>query len=678
MKIKKGIKKPLCLAMMLLCETAPLFAADLDMPEIQLENVTITDRLDTTTYLTQTDFERKSANNLWEAVKGVPGVFQGESAGRGEDTITIRGSSRYQIGMYVDDIPVATAYRNEWAADNALLFDLESVDIAKGFSSPLLGSNNGLAGTINLKTAKPVKNLDFKAKYTNYFDSHTNDQGRLMGFSLGTRQEKFYAKISAVENRRDFYRLSGDFGGGRYQDKGRRVNSDYRNRSVNAIVGITPTRDIDVMFGYTAQRYERGQPINASPDAPDIGNKGNQTRAWRWPIYDTDRLYMNASWNINEKAKAQFIAYYDKHKDKTYGYQDADYSIRDLSGDTLYDQYTAGAQIKLDYAFNSQNKLATSLGYRNLSHKGYNWTDDNAKYLTDNIKENYWDAGAEYTLKVSDPLTLVMGGSYTWVDPDRANTYEFGESASRMNVSGLSEDLFTWQIGAFYDIRKNDQVYATVARKSRIGTMRERFMGFRNNAAMPTSGDLKPEKALHYELGYRGKPVDKLKLNASMFYSDYSNLIISTSDKNKNTYFTNADKAGIFGIEMAAEYLFSPGLSAGMTYSYMDWDTRGSSADYITFTPKHSGSAYLVFSPMEHVSIIPELYVTDHFYSSSSTGDDVLSPGFATFNLKAIYEPRDNYSFEVGVQNLFDKNYYYTYGYPQAGMTLFAGMTVKY
>ena len=247
-----------------------------------------------------------------------------------------------------------------------------------------------------------------------------------------------------------------------------------------------------------------------------------------------------------------------------------------------------------------------------------------------------------------------------------------------MNVSGLSEDLFTWQIGAFYDIRKNDQVYATVARKSRIDTMRERFMGFRNNAAMPTSGDLKPEKALHYELGYRGKPVDKLNLNASMFYSDCSNLIISTSDKNKNTYFTNADKAGIFGIEMAAEYLFNPGLSTGMTYSYMDWDTQGSSADYITFTPKHSGSAYLVFSPMEHVSIIPELYVTDHFYSSSSTGDDVLSPGFATFNLKAIYEPRDNYSFEVGVQNLFDKNYYYTYGYPQAGMTLFAGMTVKY
>ena len=271
-----------------------------------------------------------------------------------------------------------------------------------------------------------------------------------------------------------------------------------------------------------------------------------------------------------------------------------------------------------------------------------------------------------------------MGGSYPWVDPDKADSYKNGNVA-HTDMSGLSTDLFTWQIGAFYDIRKNDQVYATVARKSRIGTMRERFMGQRNGVTItPSNSDLKPEIALHYELGYRGKPIDKLKLNTSMFYSDYKDLIVSTKDAGGNSYFTNADKAGIFGIEMAAEYLFNPGLSAGMTYSYMDWDTRGSSADYITFTPKHSGSAYLVFSPVEHVSIIPELYVTDHFYSSSSTGDDVLSPGFATFNLKAIYEPEDNYSFEVGVQNLFDKNYYYTYGYPQAGMTLFAGMTVKY
>ncbi len=192
---KKPLFTPACMAVLLFSGSSQLFAADSDMPEVQLDNVTVTDRFDTTTYLTQTDFERKTANTLWEAVRGVPGVFQGESAGRGENTITIRGSSRYQIGMYVDDIPVATAYRNEWSADNALLFDLESVDIAKGFSSPLLGSNNGLAGTINLKTAKPVKELDFKAKYTNYFDSHANDQGRLMGLSLGTRQEKFFSTV---------------------------------------------------------------------------------------------------------------------------------------------------------------------------------------------------------------------------------------------------------------------------------------------------------------------------------------------------------------------------------------------------------------------------------------------------------------------------------------------------
>lgn len=676
---KKPLFTPACMAVLLFSGSSTLFAADSDMPEVQLDNVTVTDRYNTTTYLTQTDFERKTANTLWEAVRGVPGVFQGESAGRGENTISIRGSSRYQIGMYVDDIPVATAYRNEWSADNALLFDLESVDIAKGFSSPLLGSNNGLAGTINLKTAKPVKELDFKAKYTNYFDSHANDQGRLMGLSLGTRQEMFYAKVSAVENRQDFYRLSSDFDGGRYQDPGRRLNSDYRNRSLNAMVGFTPTRDIDVMFGYTVQRYERGQPINAAPDAPKIGNGGSQSRAWRWPTYDTDRYYMNASWHVNDKTDVKFIAYYDKHKDRTYGYTDETYSVRDLSGDTLYDQYTAGAQFKLDHVFDDRNRLATSVGYRTLSHKAYGWTDANVKYMSDDIRENYWDAGAEYTLKVSDPLTLVFGGSYTWVDPEHANTYESDGSGSRMNVSGMSDDLFTWQVGAFYDFMKNNQVYATVARKSRTGTMRERFMGFRNNASIPTSADLKPEVALHYELGYRGNVTEKLRLNTSLFYSDFSDLIISTTDSAKNTYFTNADKARIFGAELGAEYMLDASLKAGLTYSYMDWSTRGSdTADYITFTPKHSGSAYLVISPIAHISIIPELYVTDSFYSSSSKDDHDISPGFATFNLKAVYEPDDNYSFELGVRNLFDKNYYYTYGYPQAGMTLFAGATVKY
>ncbi|WAW10125.1 TonB-dependent receptor [Oxalobacter vibrioformis] len=616
----------------------------------------------------------------WEGVKGVPGVFQGESAGRGENTITIRGSSRYQVGMYVDDIPVATAYRNEWNADNTLLFDLESVEISKGFSSPLLSSNNGLAGTINLRTAKPVKELDFKAKYMNYFDNQANDQGRMMGFSLGTRQELFYAKISAVENRRDHYRLSSDFDGGRFQGKGKRVGSDYRNRSMNAMVGLTPTKDIDVMFGYTVQRFERGQPINAAKDAPNLGSGGSQTRTWRWPIYDTDRYYMNADWNINEKAHVKFIAYYDKHQDKTYDYKDKDFTVRNIEGDQHYDQHTAGAQVKFDYTFNDSNKLATSVGYRELSHKGYRWTSAGSKYLSDDIKENYWDVGAEYEWKPIRPLTLVLGGSYTWMDPDRSNTYAANGTKSRMDTGGLSEDLFTWQLGAFYDVTKNDQVFATVARKSRIGTMRERFMGYRNNASMPTSADLKPEKAMHYELGYRGVVMEKLKLNTSVFFSDSKDLIISTQDAGKNTYFINADETEVWGGELGAELLLNRYLSAGVTYSYMHWDTKKStSVQYLTFTPKHSGSAYLVISPMKDLSIIPELYFTDKFYSSSSRSDsNARTPGFTTMNLKAMYEFKDNYTVEVGVQNLFDKNYYYSYGYYQPGMTLFAGLTVKY
>ena len=84
---------------------------------------------DTIDHITQVDIERKTARNLWEALRGVEGVNLQTSAGRNEGTISIRGSNRYQVGLYIDDIPVATAYRNEWDANNILTYGLESAFI---------------------------------------------------------------------------------------------------------------------------------------------------------------------------------------------------------------------------------------------------------------------------------------------------------------------------------------------------------------------------------------------------------------------------------------------------------------------------------------------------------------------------------------------------------------------
>ena len=132
---------------------------------VRLDPLEITRSKDTIDHITQAEIERKTATNLYEALGGVQGVYQTPTSNRNEGAISIRGSSRFQVGLFIDDIPVATAYRNEWDANNALLFDLESIEVSKGYSSPLLAANNGLAGVVNLRSAKPSKELEFSAKW---------------------------------------------------------------------------------------------------------------------------------------------------------------------------------------------------------------------------------------------------------------------------------------------------------------------------------------------------------------------------------------------------------------------------------------------------------------------------------------------------------------------------------
>ncbi len=672
--------------------TVQLSAAELIMPK------------ETINYITQAEMERKTATNLWEALRGALGVNLGVSGGRGETFVNIRGSSRYQVGMYIDDIPIATAWRGEYDLNNTLIFDLESVEVSKGYSSPLLTSNNGLAGTLNVRTAAPQTEFEVKVKYRNYFDRPGADQGRLAGLTLGTKQEKFYLKATVVADDQDFFTLPSSFTDGYYQKEGRRDNSDYKNRRLALMFGLTPTEGVDLRFGLEKQRYEKGQPVTALDGllSPLGTGMGNSTRLWRWENYDNDRYYLNANVDLTEKARLKWIVYVDQHKDTTVAYKDLKFHNPVLNDSNYgpYDQYTAGSQLRFDYTFNEANKLAVSTGYRRLSHKAYlnKYYSNNPGGLDTEAVEDYWDFGAEYSWKPIDPLTLVLGASYTRAEPkkidyyDRNNPYVVNHAASKAD---LSDDLFNYQLGAFYDLTENHQLFATFAKKSRFGSMRERFYWSSNRF---TSLDLSPEEAYHYEFGYRGFIDQWLKINTSVFYSDTKDKIIQSRDAGNVTYFANLNKAKTYGFELGAEAVVNEYLSLGGTFSYLKWSTESTDPTLknLTEAPTTQGTLYAVISPLEGLSIIPQIDMTSSFYNTANPNPTYThpnptpppanatsprspkSPGFATADLKVVYDWDEHLSFEIGAQNIFDKLYYYDWYYPQSGRTYFVGAQYTY
>ncbi len=661
--------------------------------EVRLEPIELTESKNTVNRITQADIERKTAVTLWDALKGVPGVFQQSTGGRNEGTVSIRGSNRYQIGMYIDDIPIATAYRNEWDFNNTLLYDLDSIEVSKGYSSPLLASNNNLGGAINLRTAKPVKELEASARYINFFDRDVDDQGRMVAASVGTKQDLFYLKASAAYSAQDFFTLPEGFDAARQEDGGRRVNSDYQDKGINLIAGWTPTEKVDVMFGFVRQSFEKGQPFDAAQTYanPPYPNAYPFQRYWYWPEYETTRYYVNANMELTGKARLKAVAYYDQHNDTSVDYYTMDMSRRGYP-DKTYDQYTSGGQLTYGYSFNDANNLDVSAGYRRLSHKEYNdyanFDDsglpgnrkkkaaDTGRPMDEHMVEDYWDFGAEYTLKPVDRLTFVLGASYSYMTPQTLESRDHVTGVMSSFKDGLddSKSLFNYQAGVFYDLAEKHELYATFARKSRFATMRERYF---RAGGVPANPDLDPEKAYHYEIGYRGLVDDWLKINSGIYYSDVDDMIVSQGPRGA-TYFTNLNKADFYGLDLGAEAVFNEYVSAGASFSYLEWNNR-TNDDNLTGLPRFSCTVYGVISPLKGLSIIPQINMSSGFYWNNNPKDAYSeAPGYATADLKAVYDVNDHFSLEAGVRNIFDKEYAFSAYYPEQGRNYFMGVSIRW
>ena len=103
----------------------------------------------------------RRAVNVAASLDYLPGVAVDHAdAGRNEAAIWLRGfSTRGQVPLYIDGIPVSMPYDGTIDFNRFLANDIAEVQVSKGFSSPLLGANS-MGGSINLVTKQPVKKLD--------------------------------------------------------------------------------------------------------------------------------------------------------------------------------------------------------------------------------------------------------------------------------------------------------------------------------------------------------------------------------------------------------------------------------------------------------------------------------------------------------------------------------------
>jgi outer membrane receptor protein involved in Fe transport len=101
--------------------------------------------------ISQAEISSQHATTVAKALEFLPGVsIQHIASNRNEAGIMVRGfSSRGQVPLYLDGIPIYVPYDGYVDFNRFLTSDIAEVQVSRGYTSPLLGPN-ALGGTINL------------------------------------------------------------------------------------------------------------------------------------------------------------------------------------------------------------------------------------------------------------------------------------------------------------------------------------------------------------------------------------------------------------------------------------------------------------------------------------------------------------------------------------------------
>jgi iron complex outermembrane receptor protein len=650
---------------------------------------------DTPEFITREEMDRDSVTDLWEAVRYTPGVILSGGGRRNESNFSLRGYGPESVPVYVDGILMANPYRGEGDSARFLTGDLESIEIAKGYSSQLLGANT-LGGAILLRIAKPRNPLELALKTNVGMDGmfHYADSTHVV--EAGTKQTFFYGKGVFQYRDVNHYRLPDSFEptAENPQQRGDRLWSDSKDMKLTLIAGLTPTADLDVWVAYVYQKADKG----LSP--PDIQTREYQI--WDWPIWNRHSGSLNGSWNSGGFSLS-VLFYVDKYDNRLDVYNTLKtYALGNHEPHSDYDEYSLGGRFIGSWDINDWNTVQAALTYKKEDHRGLQGNIIDEDELTEkmHVNEDTWSLGAEYAIIPWTPLTVKAGLGFDalipleyWNEENEFNKLLGDSYGKYFVVQSRNMFLYTWQAGIFYQLpwgkpeNRDQELRLTYARKNHFPTMAQRY-STRFGLSLPNP-HLGPEKANHFELGYRGHwgGTDTgfgFSLNSALYYSFMTGKIVTIQlpsppyPQTLVDYSRNLDQTSFWGFELAPEFTLKEWLNLGLAFSLNNYHI-GRSQDgvrFLSYYPQITCTGYAVIKPVAFLSIIPRFeYIGSRH---ADTGGTVTLEGYALANCKVKIDLGKYVSLSAAVENILDTRYEIRRYSPQPGRTFSFTLEARY
>jgi iron complex outermembrane recepter protein len=626
------------------------------------------------------------------------------------------------VGIYVDDV-----YMGRSVGSVLDLMDVKRIEVVRGPQGTLFGRNS-IGGAISLTTNSPTEEFGGKFRVIGGDDNRAEFFATLnVPFSDTLR-----ANLNLMSRKRDGtverILVPGSEKLGNDNSKGARIKVDWdaserlmfelaadyvREREESAPEVNLFIRD-DALLpaswnGYgaasalavtsTASGCVQGN-INVGTDCYNNSlNEGPfKTRETSLSQNDVDSwgLSLASTYEMSDDVTAKLIL----------AYRDLEaYFARQVDGTPLNifenrDEYLH-EQVSADFRLNgSSESLDWVTGLFYYKEEADNQLDftgalEGAAYpihfggLVEN--ENYAVYG-EGTYHLTDQLHLTAGLRYT-DETKRAspNAYRYptgdienppppgAPGTSELFPDDWNENSFselTYRLVVAYDFSDDTTTYASVSTGFKSGGFEWRITNTNFRDDLSLNGKLPsfdPETVTSYEIGLKTELPDAgLRMNASLFHSDYQDMIVAANAGGIATFQTNAAQATIDGIEVEITWIPVNALLINLNLGYIDASyeklTPGAIAaglsidDEFVNTPKNTASwgASYMFTLADGASLTPRVdgsYKSkQHFEANNS--DYVFDDGHTAWNASLRYSsPEELWSVSAGVENLTDELY---------------------
>lgn len=602
------------------------------------------------TKLSSDSFKDVTNNDIGAILDTLPGVVLERKSARNESSILLRGMDARRIGVFLDGIPLYVPYDGNFDYSRILSTQLSSIQVAKGFSSVMYGSNT-MAGVINMVSKKPTQEFEGSISSEITADNNFKSSSTTNTISVGSKQEKYYFYIDGTYYDRDHFNVSNDFTPTTSQGTDERLRSSSDNKTLNLKFAFTPDDSSEYVFGYNKIDSTKDQPLVTDTTL-------NKAKYWDWRQWDEQTLYFIANKTFADSALKYKI--YRTDYDNTLDiYTNNTYAT--LSDAEVTDAYSLGTSLEYtNFEWLKDNIIKASIGAK----KDHHTIERTITKKNDLYVDYVYSVGLEDTYQPNDKLKIITSLGYDYMASQDAMT--LNEVLSTKDHGALNP-----QIGFFYDFFEDQTTRLLFSQKSHLPSMKERF-SYKYNSAL-ANANLNPEVADHIELGHTIKSGNFVFDNA-IFHTkvkDAINTVANVALIGGKQYSQNQNTGTEYynGFESSIKYVADKFVT-GLNYTYTDID-KSSTKEVVVDVPKQQVDAYINYSPIKVVTLGASISYKEDITADTTTYQTISD--IFTANISAQYQYTKALGFKIGITNLFDKDYaQYQLGYPESGREYYA------